>query len=56
MTFAMHVARLVLSHLTSKCEVIFPSKKEVWYREREEYSRSRMLRGVDAIHIARPPE
>jgi hypothetical protein len=38
MTFATHVARLVVSHPTSKCEVIFPSKKEAWHREREEDS------------------
>jgi hypothetical protein len=38
MAFATHIARLVLSHLTSKYEAIFPSKKEAWHREREEDS------------------
>jgi hypothetical protein len=38
MAFATHIAQLVLSHLTSKYEAIFPSKKEAWHREREEDS------------------
>jgi hypothetical protein len=38
MALPTHLARPVLSHLTSKCEVIFPSKKEAWRREGEEDS------------------